>query len=152
MFFYCHKMKEFYRFRTSLTILIYLLCRCRSAAMRARWKEALLAASLWTVFVSCRSAAAAASCEDLLTEFRYPCTCSELSQIGGLALNCDGVVYPSDHVNLPKDAPVVVFTQRNAGHHSVPAHLFPSTGESRVQQSCGGPGTRPGPWPPSNKN
>lgn len=114
--------------------------RYRSAAIRARWKEALLAASLWTVFASCRFAAAAAaaatSCEDLLTEFRYPCTCSELSQIGGLALNCDGVVYASDHVNLPKDAPVVVFTQRNAGHHSVPVHLFPSTGESRVHSKA----------------
>jgi len=40
------------------------------------------------------------------------------------------VIYPSDHVNLPKDAPILVFTQRNAGHHSIPTQLFPSTGNT----------------------
>lgn len=94
--------------------------------MRTRWKEVLFVALL-IIFDSCFSATT--SCEDLQTEFRYPCSCEELSQIGGLALNCDGVVYPGDHVNLPKDVPVLVFTQRNAGHHTVPTQLFPSTGK-----------------------
>lgn len=94
--------------------------------MRARWKE-VLCLSLLVVFDVCRSATK--SCEDLKSEFRYPCDCEELSQIGGLALNCDGVVYSGDHVNVPKDVPVLVFTQRNAGHHSIPTQLFPSTGK-----------------------
>lgn len=95
--------------------------------MRTRWKE-VLCLSLLIIFDICR---ATKSCEDLIAEFRYPCDCEELSQIGGLALNCDGVVYSGDHVNLPNDAPVLVFTQRNAGHHSIPTQLFPSTGKPR---------------------
>lgn len=95
--------------------------------MRTKWKEVLLVTAL--MFVNfCLSITT--TCEDLQSEFRYPCICEELRQIGGLALNCDGVVYPSDHVNLPKDAPILVFTQRNAGHHSVPTQLFPSTGNT----------------------
>lgn len=97
--------------------------------MRTRWKEVLFIALL-VIFNACHLSTST-SCEDLQTEFRYPCACEELSQIGGLALNCDGVVYSSDHVNLPKDEPVLVFTQRNAGHHSVPVQLFPSTGMYR---------------------
>lgn len=96
--------------------------------MRTRWKKVLCLALL----IICNAhLSTSTSCEDLQMEFRYPCACEELSQIGGLALNCDGVVYSSDHVNLPKDVPVLVFTQRNAGHHSVPTQLFPSTGIHR---------------------
>ncbi|KAL5243026.1 hypothetical protein ACI65C_010436 [Semiaphis heraclei] len=100
--------------------------------MRTRWKEVLLVATLM-VFDSCLSTTT--SCEDLKSEFRYPCVCEELRQIGGLALNCDGVVYSGDHVNLPKNAPVLVFTQRNAGHHSVPTQLFPSTVKLDLSQN-----------------
>lgn len=95
--------------------------------MRTRWKGVLF--SVLLLVINSSSLSATMSCEELQSEFRYPCVCEELSQIGGLALNCDGVVYPSDHVNLPKNAPVVVFTQRNAGHHSVPTQLFPSIGQ-----------------------
>lgn len=93
--------------------------------MRARWKEVLLITALMG-FNLCLSAIT--SCEEFQSEFRYPCICQELSQIGGLALNCDDVVYPGDHVTLPKDVPILVFSQRNAGHHSIPTQLFPSTG------------------------
>lgn len=101
--------------------------------MRTGRDDALLTALITTVVAAVNARlsfanAAEASCEDLQTDFRYPCVCEELGQIGGLALNCDGVVYPGDHVNLPKGVPVLVFTQRNAGHHTVPAQLFPSTG------------------------
>lgn len=99
--------------------------------MRIRWKDVLLIALVVTAtaFVDVAGLSATVSCEDLQADFRYPCVCEELGQIGGLALDCDGVVYPGDHVNLPKDMPVLVFTQRNAGHHSVPTQLFPSTGK-----------------------
>lgn len=97
--------------------------------MRIRWKDVLLIALAVAAFVDVACLSGAVSCEDLQADFRYPCVCEELGQIGGLALDCDGVVYPGDHVNLPKDAPVLVFTQRNAGHHSVPTQLFPSTGK-----------------------
>ncbi|XP_060842206.1 slit homolog 2 protein [Rhopalosiphum padi] len=100
--------------------------------MRTRWKEVLLVTALM-FFDFCLSTIT--SCEDLKSEFRYPCVCEELRQIGGLALNCDGVVYPSDHVNLPKDAPILVFTQRNAGHHSVPTQLFPTTVKLDLSQN-----------------
>jgi len=107
--------------------------------MRAEWKRMLLIALLTAAVLqdSCLSAGPPSSswCEELRSEFRYPCVCEELGQAGGVALNCDGVVYPGDHVNLPKNVPVLAFTQRDAGHHSVPTQLFPSTGENVLLSS-----------------
>ncbi|XP_050431725.1 protein artichoke [Adelges cooleyi] len=98
-----------------------------------RWKTVLLMALL-TVAGSPRLAKTM-TCEEFQTEFRYPCACEEFRPIGGLALNCDGVVYSGDNVVMPKDAPVLVFTQKNAGHYSVPSQLFPSTVKLDLSQN-----------------
>lgn len=94
--------------------------------MRTRWKEIFL--SLLAVVVN-SSQAATMTCEEFQNEFRYPCACEEFRPIGGLAINCDGVVFSGDNFVMPKDAPILVFTQKNAGHHSVPTQLFPSSGK-----------------------
>ncbi|XP_050539406.1 protein artichoke [Daktulosphaira vitifoliae] len=100
--------------------------------MRTRWKDIFLALMIISIN---SSHAATMSCEDFQNEFRYPCTCEEFRPIGGLAINCDGVVFSGDNFVVPKDAPILVFTQKNAGHHSIPSQLFPSSVKIDLSQN-----------------
>ncbi|CAH0559320.1 unnamed protein product [Brassicogethes aeneus] len=73
-------------------------------------------------------------CSEISSELWFPCECAlgpveaELDNNPAISINCDRVVFPGDLPQLPFGAPVVSFSQRWAGHQSLPTQVFSSTG------------------------
>ncbi|CAG9857349.1 unnamed protein product [Phyllotreta striolata] len=71
-------------------------------------------------------------CIELSRELRLPCACAlgpaeeALEGNPSVSMNCDGAVFSSDVPRLPEGAPIVAFTQRWAGHQSLPLQVFSS--------------------------
>ncbi|KAH1028549.1 hypothetical protein HUJ05_001896 [Dendroctonus ponderosae] len=69
-------------------------------------------------------------CQEISQTLRFPCKCAlgpveeVLSGNPSLSVNCDRIVFPLDMPFLPYGTPVVNFSQKYAGHHSLPSHIF----------------------------
>ncbi|XP_072380256.1 uncharacterized protein [Diabrotica undecimpunctata] len=72
-------------------------------------------------------------CIEISRELRFPCSCTlgpieqALDGNPSIAVNCDRVVFSSEIPSLPFGAPIVSFSQRWAGHQSLPTQVFTST-------------------------
>lgn len=64
----------------------------------------------------------AVPCSELHRQLRYPCRCTPAED--GIAMDCDRVVFPGDLPALPYGSTVVSFSQRWAGHQSLPTQAF----------------------------
>ncbi|XP_063906562.1 protein artichoke isoform X2 [Zophobas morio] len=73
-------------------------------------------------------------CSEISRDLRFPCTCAlgpvevALDDNPAISINCDRIVFPGDLPSLPYGAPIVSFSQRWAGHQSLPTQIFSSTG------------------------
>ncbi|KAJ8965007.1 hypothetical protein NQ314_004405 [Rhamnusium bicolor] len=68
-------------------------------------------------------------CSEISRELRFPCTCAlgpieqALDGNPSIAVNCDRVVFSSEIPSMPYGAPIVSFSQRWAGHQSLPTQV-----------------------------
>ncbi|XP_041968142.1 protein artichoke [Aricia agestis] len=70
-------------------------------------------------------------CSELNDDLRYPCRCKvqvDRALQLRILMNCDRVVFAGDFPPLPYGAPIVAFSQRYAGHQSLPTQIFSSYG------------------------
>ncbi|KAL1132259.1 hypothetical protein AAG570_010216 [Ranatra chinensis] len=77
------------------------------------------------------SGATSVGCERVLRELHHPCRCvpdHSSGAPGGLLLDCDRVVLPTDSPQLPKGALVLSFTQRWSGNQAIPTQAFENAG------------------------
>ncbi|XP_011550623.3 protein artichoke [Plutella xylostella] len=86
---------------------------------------------LLTVAVATAAAQQWVPCAELNDELRYPCRCrvqvDRALQLR-IQMDCDRVVFPGDFPPLPYGAPIVAFSQRHAGHQTLPTQIFSSYG------------------------
>ena len=68
-------------------------------------------------------------CSEISRDLRFPCTCAlgpveaALDDNPAISINCDRIVFPGDLPSLPYGAPIVSFSQRWAGHQSLPTQV-----------------------------
>lgn len=68
-------------------------------------------------------------CSEISRDLRFPCSCAlgpEEPNLDGnpsIYVNCDRVVFSGDLPSLPYGAPIVSFSQRWAGHQSLPTQV-----------------------------
>lgn len=68
-------------------------------------------------------------CFEISRELRFPCNCALGPTEPGLdgdpavSIDCDKVVFAGDFPSIPYGAPVVSFSQRWAGHQSLPTQV-----------------------------
>lgn len=68
-------------------------------------------------------------CIEISRELRFPCSCmlgpieQALDGNPSISVNCDRIVFSSEVPSLPYGAPIVSFSQRWAGHQSLPTQV-----------------------------
>ncbi|KAF5305510.1 hypothetical protein FQA39_LY01601 [Lamprigera yunnana] len=73
-------------------------------------------------------------CYEVSRELRIPCKClvgppeSSLDGDPAVTINCDKIVFAGDFLAIPYGAPVVSYSQRWAGHQSLPSQIFTNLG------------------------
>ncbi|XP_059053493.1 protein artichoke [Achroia grisella] len=70
-------------------------------------------------------------CSELNDDLRYPCRCRvqvDRALHLTILMNCDHVVFGGDFPPLPYGAPIMSFSQRRAGHQTLPTQIFSTYG------------------------